>query len=174
MARSAVGPTAGGLKPFLFEGRPADDKILYIPPSPSLFAVFHRQIVINRSLESRPIQSVSRQASIASVFTRTGPTRAQFADFLIPATLRSCDAAAHKALRAHHFRRAPFQVKKHFFPCIPVLTPETSGARVGDANGGEVGGHFSFKEGGTMIGVAEVHFELLPGIVLQHGHVPRS
>ncbi len=38
------------------------------------------------------------------------------------ATLYSCTAAACNSSHQKHFHPAPFQVEKHFFPCIPVRT----------------------------------------------------
>ena len=35
-----------------------------------------------------------------------------------------------------------------------------------------VGWNFSAEEGFAVVGVAEVHFEVVPGFVLKHGHVP--
>ena len=44
--------------------------------------------------------------------------------------------------------------------------------RVGEAGYGEIGRHFTGEEGGAMIGVAEVHFEVEPGSFLKDAHVP--
>ena len=46
--------------------------------------------------------------------------------------------------------------------------------RTGDANCGQVGGHLTAEESGSMIGVAEVHFEMKPDPVLQDSHIPRA
>ena len=42
------------------------------------------------------------------------------------------------------------------------------------ANGRKVLGHFAIKKRGPVIGVAQVHLEVIPGAVLQNAHIPRT
>ena len=95
-----------------------------LPLSP--FAHFSGQPIF---CNSHQISEISQIFNFLHLFAHcaTGPCPSlQIRDFRFSLTLYSCTRAAGKSLPTHHFRRAPFQVERYIFPCIPVPRPEAA------------------------------------------------